>query len=110
MADYNSALPHGGEWQTMYLQSTGADVYHIGMTVAIAAATGKIAYSALGGASPVVNAIAVENKTVAIDGYVLCAVTGTDFDKTGLVDNAGDAVTANAIDTAAALASGIRFR
>lgn len=108
--DYNKALPHGGEWQTMLLKSAAADTYHIGMTVAIAAATGKIAYSALGGASPVVNAIAVEDKTVAIDGYVLCAVTGTDFDASGLVNDTGVAVTANAIDTAAALASGIRFR
>lgn len=110
MADYNTSLPVAGECKAIMLQSSAADDFYVGMTLAIAAATGKMAYSAAGGATPVLNAIAMENKTVAADGWVLCAVTGTEWDKTGLVDDSGDAITPTLIDKGVFLASGIIIR
>ncbi len=110
MADYNTSLPIAGDLKVVQLQSTAADTYYVGMTIAIAAATGKIAYSALGGASPVVDGIVVEEKTVAIDGYIAVAVTGTEWLSSGIVDNDNKAVVPNAIDKAAAIAGGIILR
>lgn len=110
MSDYNTSLPVAGDLKVVQLQSTAADDYYIGMTVAIAAATGKIGYSALGGASPVVDGIVVEEKSVAIDGYVAVAVTGTEWLASGIVDDSNAAVTPNAIDKGAAIAGGIILR
>ena len=102
---YENGLPLAGKLVSISV-TAAADTYYVGMPMTYDATTNdNWGYSATS-----IQGICIEDKVLSAEGSLLCAVTGTEFLESGLVDDSNAALTITDDARAAALLNGIVLR
>lgn len=102
--DYEEGFPLGGNLVSQS-KTAAADTYYIGMPLAYNDTNDNYEYSAT---APEI--ISMEAKTLSAEGSLLCAVSGTEWLQSGIVDDSGAALTLTDDFIHTALTNGLVLR